>query len=246
MINFKINTFVALLFLISCNSNSEQVVSTNLDNDLKFKVDSYVEDSVDIFSEELEADGGFFMWRNYIDYLGLGEIGFKERIHNSWNKAYDHKTLELYINKELAKKYGTSNLKIGASLSEIDNYNFILLFPLLTIAFEDLIKWIIIYFLINFLVIPFIAKHTLPKVHKTNNFWSKLAFSFISEVERQNRIKARVKEIRKVFNRIAVISLIIMTFFFYDFNDSLNKTLKTQIKKDILENINIKINSQFS
>lgn len=230
------------MFLISCNSNNEQVVSTNLDNDLKFKVDSYVEDSVDIFSEELEADGGFFMWRNYIDYLGLGEIGFKERIRNTWNKSFDNNTLELYINTEIAKKNGISNFKIDNNLSVIDNYSLILLFPFLQFAVEEFVQWLILLLIFEFLIIPFVAKTTLPKKYKSSNFWSSLAFSLISNAERQNRIDARVKKMRKIFNRIAFISLVIFTFFCYDFNDSLNKTLKTQIKKDILENI--KINSQ--
>ena len=244
MRNFKIITFITLLFLISCDSNDEQVESTYLDKDLKSKIDSYIEDSVDIFSEELEADGGFFMWKNYIDYLGLGDIGFKERIHNSWNKSFDNNTLELYINTELAKKHGTSNFKIDKNLSVIDNYSIILLFPFLQFAFEELVQWLIVLLIIEFLIIPYVAKKTLRKEYKSNSFWSSLAFSFVSNAERQNRIDARVKKIRKNFNRIALISLIIFTFFYYDFNDSLNKTLKTNIKKDILENINIKINDQ--
>lgn len=244
MRNLKIITSITLLFLIGCDSNDERIESTYFDKDLKSKVDSYVEDSVDNFSEELEADGGFFMWKNYIDYLGLGDIGFKERIHNSWDKAYDNKTLELYINTELAKKNGTSNLKIEKSLSEIDSYYFILLFPFLTIAFEELIIWILLFLIIEFIIIPYVAKRTLRKEHKTNNFWSNLAFSFISSVERQNRINARVEKTRKIFNIILFLSLFIFTLFYYDFNDSLNKTLKTNIKKDILENINIKINNQ--
>jgi hypothetical protein len=244
MRNFKIITFITLLFLVSCNSKNKQVESTYLDKDLKLKIDSYIEDSVDIFSEELEADGGFFMWKNYIDYLGFGDIGFKERIHNSWNKSYDNKTLELYINTEFAKKHGASNFKIDKNLSVIDNYSIILLFPFLQFAFEELLQWIIILIIIEFLIIPYVAKKTLRKEYKTNSFWSSLAYSLVSNVERQNRIDARVKKLRTIFNRIAFFSLAIFTFFYYDFNDSLNKTLKTNIKKDILENINIKINKQ--
>lgn len=243
MRNFKIITFITLLFLISCNSKNKQVESTYLDKDLKSKIDSYIEDSVDIFSEELEADGGFFMWKNYIDYLGLGDIGFKERIHDSWNKAYDNKTLELYINSELAKKNYKSNFKIDKNLSVIDNYSIILLFPFLQIAFEELLQWIIVYLIIRFIIIPFVAKNTLQKEYKTKSFWSSLALSFVSSYERQNRINARVKTIKTNFNRIAFVILIVFTFY-YDFNDSLNKTLKTNIKKDILENMNIKINDQ--
>jgi hypothetical protein len=242
MRNFKIITFVTLFFLISCNSNDEQVESSYFDKNVKSKVDSFVEDSVDNFSEQLEADGGFFMWKNYKDYLGLGDRGFKERIHDSWNKAYDNETLELYINTELAKKHGASNLKIEKSLSEIDNYYYVLLFPFLTIAIEELIIWIVLFLIIEFIIIPYVAKRTLRKEHKTNNFWSNLAFSIISNGERQNRINARVEKVRKVFNTILFISLSIFTLFYYDFNGSLNKTLKTNIKKDILENINIKIN----
>ena len=240
MRHFNILTFITLLFLVSCTSR--EVESTYFDKELNSKVNSYIEDSVDNFSKELETNGGFFMWKNYADYIGLGDIGFKERIHNTWNKAYDNETLELYINNELAKKNEKSNIKIEKSLSVIDNYSLILLFPFLTIAFEELIIWIILFFVVEFIVIPYVAKRTIRKEHKTKNFWSSLVFNFLSSAERQNRINIRVKKIRTVFNIVLFVSLSIFTLFYFDFNESLNKSLKTNIKKDIIENI--KINNQ--
>ncbi|WP_294961198.1 hypothetical protein [uncultured Flavobacterium sp.] len=241
MRNFKIITFITLL-LISCGSNDEQVESTYLDKDLKSKIDLYIDDSVDIFTEELETEGGFFMWKNYLDYLGLGDVGFKERIHNSWNKAFDNKTLELYVNGELAKKHSTSKFKIDKNFSVIDNYSIILLFPFLQIVFEDLLQWLLVLFVIDFIIIPYVAKQTIRKEYKTNSFWSSLAMNIVSNVERKNRIDARVKNLRKVFNRIALVVLFIFTFFYFDFNDSLNEILKTQIKKDMMKNFKFETN----
>lgn len=246
MKKIKIITFIALLFLISCKSNDEHVKHSYIDKELKLSIDSYIEDSVDGFSKELENNGGFFMWKNYRDYLGLGDIGFKKRIQNEWNKAYDNETLELFINTQLAKKYGKSNLHIDKSVSEISNYNYILLFPFLTIVMEEITLLLMLFFIIEFIVIPYIAKRTLPREYTTNNFWSSLVLSFLSSAERQNRINVRVAKFRKFFNYILIVIMFVFTIFCFDFNESLNQTLKTNVKKNILENINFKISEQLN
>ncbi len=232
------------MFLFSCDSNDEQVKSIYLDKDLKSKIDLYIEDSVDIFTEELEADGGFFMWKNYRDYLGLGDVGFKERIHKSWNKAFDNKTLELYIKAELAKKHNTPNFKIDKNLALIDNYFVTLLFPFLQIAIEELLILLVVILAVQYIIIPIVAKKTLPREYKAKSLFSNFLLGIASKVERQNRIDARVKKIRKVFNRIIIVGFTFFTLFYYDFNDSLNKTLKSSIKKDIIKEIYSNFNNQ--
>lgn len=239
---FTILLVLCNLNLTSCSSNDKPATSEYIDNETQSVINDYIDTSVDNFSQKIENDGGFYMWRNYRDYLGLGNEGFKERISRTWNEVYDRETLEVYINTKLAK---TKNVQIKLDKEEnlLKNYNYTLFLPFLSYALEEIITFILIYLFIRWIISPYVAKKTLPNTYQAKSFWGNLALDLVVKpYERQSRIDREVSERKKSLTRFFTYGLIIFGLFFYDYSGALNKSLKEKIKKDVVIDVVSQIN----
>lgn len=236
----KIISSIILLFILLACKGEKTTVNT-LDKELQMTVNTYVSDAVNHFSEEIESEGGFFMWKNYRDYLTLGQVTFKEKLHTAWGKSFDNEILQLYINTSLTKNYKGKAVTISKNVTDIDAYFYVLLFPFVTFAFEELLILLILFIFVEFFIIPYVAKRTLVQEHSSKGFFWGLLVSWYYERDRQSRIRKRVAEIRKSVNWVLIIVSVVFTVFYFDFNDSLNEKLKHKISADITENILLQI-----
>lgn len=235
------------LSLTSCSSNDNPPKSVYIDNEMQSVIGNYIDSSVDDFSQKIENDGGFYMWRNYRDYLGLGDMGFKQRISKTWNEVYDKETLEVYLNTQLAKKTKNVQIKLDREQNLMDNYTYTLFLPFLSFALEEIIVFLIVYFFIRWIITPFIARKTVPKTYKTNNLWKNLVLDLaIIPYERQSRIDKEVAERKKSLNKFFTYLLLIIGLFFCDYSEALNKSLKEKIKKDVVIDVISQINKSTS
>lgn len=240
---FKTIIYLSLLFTLGCSK--EERINNSIDHNLLSTVDSYIGNSIDLFNEEIEQEGGFFMWKNYCEYLGLGEIGFKERTRQTWERTFDHKTLEIYINKQLSKDHKKVNIVIDKNISNIDNYSYILLFPFLAFATEELLLWLALILLLEIIIIPYVGRRIVAKKYDTDSFLKNIFFNALSNYSRELKIKEEVKRIRKRINMFLCLCLIFVAIF-YDFNVQLNTYLKDHIKTNIYNSIVDEINDSYN
>lgn len=235
---FNLIILLSFFTLTNCSSDNNSTKTEYLNTEMQSVINTYIENSVDDFSQKIEESGGFFMWKNYRDYLGFGNEGFKQRIRRTWNEVYDNETLELYINTNLAKKSKDLHIKLNREKTFIDNYTYTLFLPFLSFAFDEFIRCLIVYILITTIVVPYIAKKTVKKTYKTGNFWKDLGLNLIiSPIEHKQRVDNKVAARKKSINTFVIYFLIIFTLFFYDFSESINRSLKEKIKKDLFIDI---------
>ena len=244
--------FILCSYLMTnCSSDDHIANSIHVDDNLNETVNIYVNNAVDDFSVKIEDKSGFLGWKNFRDYFGLGNEGFKERIHQTWGDVYDNESLELAINSDLSIKGLNKTVKLQKGFSYIDNYTRTLLFPFLTIAFEELIVWLILFLAIHFLIIPYWVKNTEKKKVEFNNtgsFWKDLGLFALSSFSEGYSYNQRLKQniaISKAKWRKRLFWFSIFAFIFLvDFNSVLNKSLKESIKKDIIVEIKEQINQR--
>lgn len=244
---FTILILFCSLILTSCSSNDDSAKSAYIDNEMQSTINNYIDSSVDDFSQKTENYGGFYMWRNYRDYLGLGDMGFKQRISKTWNEVYDKETLEVYLNTQLAKKTKNVQIKLDKEQNLMDNYTYTLFLPFLSFALDEIIIFLVVYFFVRWVIAPFIARKTVPKTYKTNSFLKNLVFDLaIIPYERQSRIDKEVAERKKSLTKLFTYGLAIIGLFFYDYSEALNKSLKEKIKKDVVIDVVSQVNKSTS
>lgn len=242
--------FILCCYLMTnCSSDDDISNSTLTDDNLNETVNIYVNSAVDEFSVKIEDKSGFLGWKNFRDYFGLGNEGFKERIHQTWGDVYDNESLELAINSHLSIKGLNKTVKLQKGFSYIDNYTRTLLFPFLTIAFEELIVWLILFLAIHFLIIPYWVKNTEKKKVEFNNtgsFWKDLGLfalsSFSEGYSYQKRLEQNIAISKAKWRKRLICFSIVAFIFLVDFSSVMNKSLKESIKKDIIVEINEQIN----
>jgi hypothetical protein len=230
--------------LTSCSTDDDLAKSNYIDKDLNSTIDNYVNNAVDNFTEKIENESGLLGWKNFRDYSGLGNEGFKERIHQTWEYAYDNETLEIAINNDLLKKGINKKVKLQKGINYIDNFIYTLLFPFITYAFEELILWLILFLAIQFIIIPYWVKNTERKkiqYKNTGSFWTNLATyalsSFSEGYSYQQRLEQNIAKSKAKWRKIFLVIAILAFYFFIDSSATMNKSLKEGIKKDIVVDI---------
>ena len=183
-------------------------------------INNYVNDAVNNFSDEIDTLGGIGNWKNYRDYLGLNEEGFKERINYTWDKSYDYETLEYLINIKLQKEGVPKRVKLNRGDEYINNYVISLLSPI----FEEALWWGVtsIYIIV---LVPIITPLLLIGL-------AAALFYFFYD------IKKFFLGCYYFFGSIIVFIGIILYIFFFNFND----VLKNRLKDNIIADINVELN----